>query len=69
MHSDFSLKSTGINTVHGICTVDTLYCSTNSKIWSSQTYSNSMDQPDKVANPARGQLDREDYYFPARVRV
>ena len=25
-----------------------------------------MDQPDKVANPARGQLNREDQYFPVR---
>ena len=24
-----------------------------------RTYSKSMDQPGKVANPARGQLDRE----------
>ena len=32
------------------------------------TYSNSMDEPDKVANPARGQLNRENEYFPVRVR-
>ena len=25
-----------------------------------------MDQPGKVANPARGQLDRESEYFPVR---
>ena len=31
------------------------------------TYSKSMDQPGKVANPARGQLDRENEYFPVRV--
>ena len=33
------------------------------------TYSVSMDQPDKVANPARGQLNREDEHFPVRVRA
>ena len=30
-------------------------------------YSKSMDQPGKVANPARGQLKRENGYFPVRV--
>ena len=33
------------------------------------TYSKSMHQPDKVANPARGQLNRENKYFPVSVRV
>ena len=33
------------------------------------TYSKSMDQPGKVANPARGQLNREDGYSPVRVRA
>ena len=28
------------------------------------TYSKSMDQPGKVANPVRGQLNRENEYFP-----
>ena len=28
-----------------------------------------MDQPGKVANPARGQLNRENEYFPVPVRV
>ena len=28
------------------------------------TYSKSMDQPGKVANPARGQLNRGNEYFP-----
>ena len=33
-------------------------------------YSKSMDQPDKVANPARGQLNsRENEYFPVPVRA
>ena len=33
------------------------------------TYSKSMDQPGKVANPARGQPNRENEYFPVRIRV
>ena len=34
------------------------------------TYSKrSMDQPGKVANPARGQLNREDEYLPVRIRA
>ena len=33
------------------------------------TYSKSMEQPGKVANPARGQLNRENQYFPVRVRA
>ena len=33
------------------------------------TYSRSMDQPGKVANPAGGQLNRENGYFPVRVRA
>ena len=33
------------------------------------TYSKSMDQPGKVANPARGQLNKENQYFPVRVRA
>ena len=31
------------------------------------THSKSMDQPGKVANPARGQLNRESEHFPVRV--
>ena len=33
------------------------------------TYSKSMDQLGKVANAARGQLNRENEYFPVRVRA
>ena len=33
------------------------------------TYSKSMDQPGKVANPARGQLNRENEHFPVRIRA
>ena len=32
-------------------------------------YSKGKDQPGKVANPARGQLNRVNYYFPVLVRV
>ena len=32
-------------------------------------FKKSMDQPCKVANPARGQLNRENEYFPVRVRA
>ena len=34
-----------------------------------RTYSKNMDQPGKVANPARGQLNRENESFPVRVRA
>ena len=34
----------------------------------SHTYSKSMDQPGKVASPARGQLIRKNEYFPVPVR-
>ena len=33
------------------------------------TYSKSKDQPGKVTNPARGQLNRENEYFPVPVRA
>ena len=33
------------------------------------TYSKSMDQPGKVANPARGQVSRKNEYFSVRVRA
>ena len=33
------------------------------------TYSKSMDQPGKVAIPARGQLNKENSYFPVPVRA
>ena len=34
------------------------------------TYSKGKDQPGKVANPARGQLNREENeYFPVPVRA
>ena len=33
------------------------------------THSKSMDQPGEVANPARGQLNRKNEYFPFLVRA
>ena len=33
------------------------------------TYSKCMDQPCKVAHPARGQLNRKNELFPVRVRA
>ena len=33
------------------------------------TYIKSMDQPDKVVNPARDQLNRENEYCPVPVRA
>ena len=33
------------------------------------TYSKIIDKPGKVANPARGQLNKENEYFPVRVRA
>ena len=33
------------------------------------TQSKGMDQPGKVANPARGQLNRKNEYFPVPVRA
>ena len=33
------------------------------------TYSKSMDQPGKVASPARGQLNRKNEHFPVRLRI
>ena len=38
-------------------------------VWSHFSYSNSMDQPGKVANPARGQLNRENEDFAVPVRA
>ena len=35
----------------------------------SSTHSKSMDQPSKVVNPARGQLNRENQYLPVPVRA
>ena len=38
-------------------------------VWPHMTYSKSMDQPGKVDNPARGQLNRENEYFSVRVHA
>ena len=36
-------------------------------VWS--TYRKGKDQPDKVTNPARGQLNSENEFFPVSVRA
>ena len=38
-------------------------------VWSSHTVQQSMDQPGMVANPARGQLNRENQHSPVPVRA
>ena len=38
-------------------------------LYISPSYCKSMDRPGKVANPARGQLNRENEYFPVPVRA
>ena len=42
---------------------------TNFPVLYGHTYSKSMDQPVTVANPARGQLNMVNGYFPVRVRA
>ena len=37
--------------------------------WMDITYSKSKDQPGKIGNPTRGQLNRENEYFPVPVRA
>ena len=75
------LKNIG---THGSCCISYIYCSLAMQYCrrellyyydvcmfghSPHTYSKSMDQPGKVANPARGQLNRENEYSPVRVRA
>ena len=48
--------------VKSLCTYVCMY------VWS-YIYSKSKDQPGKVANPARGQLNRENGYFPVLFRA
>ena len=38
-------------------------------VWLAIIYSKGKDQLGKVANPARGQLNRENEYFPVLVRA
>ena len=33
------------------------------------TFSKGMDRPGKAVNPARGQLIRENYFFPVPIRA
>ena len=67
-HSSTAVLQCGTRT--GRCTgglfslaMNTRYCMYGN------TYSKSMDQPGMVANPARGQLNRETEYSPVRVRA
>ena len=46
-----------------------LYLLPSDKVCMVITYSKSKDQPSKIVNPARGQLNRENIYFPVRVRA
>ena len=48
-------------------TMDQLMCAILFPHLYDHTYSKSMDQPGKVANPSRGQLKWEDEYFTVRV--
>ena len=48
--------------------VEHLSSTVSSKMYG-HTYSKSMDQPGKVASPARGQLNRKNEYFPVHVRA
>ena len=80
MHSDFSLNTTGYEfrstkyTRYGLRFLDysemviEFRCIIHVCTYG-HTYSESMDQPGKVANPARGQLNRENEYSPVRVRM
>ena len=64
------VKATERNNVQQTGASETV-CWKGQYVWS-HTYSRSMDQPCKVANPARGQLNREDEYFPcsrSRLRI
>ena len=46
-----------------------MYSSMSICMYVCNIYSKSMDQPGMVANPARGQLKRENDYFPVCVRA
>ena len=48
-------------TINNCTAADCLWCMYG------HTYSKSMDQPGKVASPARGQLNRKNEYFSVRV--
>ena len=54
----------------GMTTHTLLYTDINNHICMYvHTYSKSMDQPGKVANPCRGQLNKENEYSSVRVRA
>ena len=45
------------------------YCTVCTVCMYGHTYNKSVDQPGKVAHPARGQLNRETVFFPVPVRA
>ena len=49
--------------------VITVWIFSHQLVYGHTKYSKSMDQPGKVANPARGQLNWENSYFPVPVRA
>ena len=51
-----------------ICDTESIGGLCSLRVWS-HIYSKSMDQPGKVANPARGQLNRENGHFSVPVRA
>ena len=70
VHSDFSLN----NNCNVICILPVTvfhytYRGTSMMIYRPAYSTTSKDQPGKIANPARGQLNRENKYFPAPVRA
>ena len=62
-------SSNSVNCTHLMeLSTPSAFCEESSSMYG-HTYSKSMDQPGKVANPARGQLNRENEYSPVRVRA
>ena len=57
-----NLKSTSVTDSSVVGTVCTYVCMVI-------THSKGKDRPGKVANPARGQLNRKNEYFPVPVRA
>ena len=61
-------------TVDYVCNIMCMYSSSSTGyyvctyVWSWHI-AEGMDQPGKVANPVRGQLNRENEYFPVPVRA
>ena len=67
MQSCFSHPLVGLSVTYEHSHTDIIRSSLE-YVWSSRKRQ-SMDQPGKVDNSARGQLNRENKHFPARVRA